>query len=790
MCCAGCQAVAEAIVTNKLEHFYDYRTDNAVPASKSATELIPKELLLYDEPALQKTFVSQTGNKETKQASLILEGIVCAACVWLNERHVSQLNGVVSFQVNYSTHRARLEWDDSKIQLSDVLKAIAEIGYRAHPFDPGKQDAIYKKEHRRALVRLAVAGLGAMQVMMLAIALYAGAANANDTSMAGFFRWVSMLIATPVVFYSAQTFFQSAWRDIKYRQLGMDVPVALAIGAAYMASVWATITQSGEIYFDSVTMFTFFLLTGRFLEMRARQRAGQVAEELVKLLPAIATRETDGETEQVLVVDLQVDDIVRVKPGETIPADAIVLSGEANINESILTGESKSVHMQCGDSVMGGSVNIDNPLRLRVSKVGEQTYLASIQRLLERAQTEKPSLAQLADKVAGYFVAALILVAVIVAVSWYQVNPDRAFWIVLSVLVVTCPCALSLATPVAVTAATGNLTKRGLLITRGHALESFSRVNRMAFDKTGTLTTGRLNITAVDLPGEYSQMECEVMAATIEQHSEHPIAHAFHIYDTVPIDFKEVTNLPGFGVAAKTGCTEYRIGVPEWVAENCNEKLEDYHHEDNATYIALGDSESVWAIFSLQDEIREDSQELITELTEQGCQCVLISGDNEANVKQLAEQTGIKEYYAACKPQDKLALIKNWQAQGDVVAMVGDGVNDAPVLAQAQVSIAMGSGTQLAQASSDMVLLSEHLQPLAFAYGFSRRTLNVIKQNFAWAILYNVVALPLAALGYVPPWAAAIGMSASSLIVVMNSLRLADRKTNNNTALKPELEKV
>ncbi len=779
MCCPGCQAVAQTIVDNNLTHFYDYRTVNSLQAADSITDELAK-LDLYDDQGVQKSFVTQEKGLATiKEAHLILEGIVCAACVWLNERHVSKLSGVIQFQVNYATHRARVKWDNSVLKLSDILKAIASIGYRAHPFDPGRQEVIYKKERQRALTRLAVAGLGAMQVMMLAIALYAGAADVSDQKMANFFRWISFLIATPVVFYSAQTFFNSAWRDIRrirygQLQLGMDVPVALAIGGAYLASVWATISNSGEIYFDSVTMFTFFLLAGRFLEMRARQTAGHVAEQLIKLLPPVTTCIRDQQQEQVLVADLQVGDTVFIKPGETIPADATIISGRSNVNESILTGESMPLVKQAGEHVIGGSVNMDNPLTLRVDKVGADTVLSSIQRLLDRAQTEKPQLAQLADRVAGYFVAGLLIIAALVALAWYQIDPAHTLWVVISVLVVTCPCALSLATPVALTAATGNLTRIGLLITRGHALETFAKVNRIAFDKTGTLTTGQLVISDTQLSSDYSQLECETMAATIEQHSEHPLARAFHHFDTVPVEFTAVQNHVGLGLEAHTSCTTYRIGNPEWVAQLSGSQLSSAVVADELlTHIALGDREQVWAIFYLQDEVRPDSEVLIDSLQKLGCECVLLSGDHEANVKRLARMVGIKTWHAACTPDDKLRLLKQWQQQGDVVAMVGDGVNDAPVLAQAQVSIAMGSGTQLAQVSSDMVLLGDRLQALAYAYHFSRKTLSVIKQNLAWAILYNIVALPMAAMGFVPPWAAAIGMSASSLIVVMNSLRLA-----------------
>ncbi|MEA2080438.1 MAG: heavy metal translocating P-type ATPase metal-binding domain-containing protein, partial [Pseudomonadota bacterium] len=452
MCCRGCQAVASAIVNSGLTDFYRYRTEK----SPQAQELVPgqlNELELYDRDDLQKSFVQQVGDE--REASLILEGIVCAACVWLNERHVKALPGVLDFSINYSSHRARLHWDNQRIRLSEILEAISAIGYHAHPFDPGRQEELYRQERKNALRRLAVAGLGMMQVMMLAVALYAGEYEGMQEGLRNFLRWVSLLLTVPVILYSAKSFFTSAWRELRRRQLGMDVPVSLAIGAAFLASAWATVTGSGEIYFDSVTMFTFFLLAGRFLEMGARHRAGLAAEELVKLLPATAARLTDAGEERVPVADLAKGDRVLVRPGESVPADGCILDGTSSLDESLLTGESLPQLRKTGDQLVGGTVNNESPLVMRIEQVGEETVLSAIVRLLDRAQMEKPSVARSADRLAGWFVGGLLLVAGMVAWWWWLHDPTRAFAVTLSVLVVTCPCALSLATPAAVTAATG-----------------------------------------------------------------------------------------------------------------------------------------------------------------------------------------------------------------------------------------------------------------------------------------------------------------------------------------------
>jgi Cu2+-exporting ATPase len=775
MCCPGCQAVAKAIVDGGLTSFYKYRTDTS-PTARAAVPEVLQELTLYDKPELQRTFVS-TDEKNIKQASLILEGIVCAACVWLNERHISALPGVVEFRVNYSTHRARVRWNDSQIQLSDILQAIASIGYIAHPFDAGRQEAVYKKERSNALKRLAVAGLGAIQVMMLAVALYAGDYSGMDAGLENFMRWVSLFIATPVVFYSARSFFSSAWRDLKVHQLGMDVPVSLAIGLAYAASCWATVTRSGEVYFDSVTMFTFFLLAGRFLEMGARQKAGQAAEELVKLLPAMATRVTDEGDETVAVTELGIGDKVRIKPGDSIPADGMIVEGRSNIDESLLTGESHPLAKTINEKVIGGTVNIESPLVIAVTEVGEDTVLASIQRLLDRAQLEKPSIAKMADKVAAVFVGFLLVLVSLVYFWWWQHDPDQAFWVALSLLVVTCPCALSLATPAAMTAATGTLTRLGVLTTRGHALETLAKVNHVVFDKTGTLTKGHLALESINVFADMQEQQSLNIAAALELGSEHPVAKVFLQKALSPNTevAEEIEAIPGQGVTGLIDGVRYRLGCAAYIEEGLKastNQLNIEHKTQHATEIYLANEEKLLAVFFLSDELREQAAESIDTLKALGKKVWLVSGDNQAAVSYIAEQVGIETSRHSMKPEDKLEVIHDLQAQGEIVAMIGDGVNDAPVLAAAQVSIAMGGGTQLAQASADMVLLSEHLPHMVDALKMAQRSVNIVHQNLGWALIYNLLALPLAAMGYIAPWMAAIGMSASSLVVVLNALRL------------------
>jgi Cu2+-exporting ATPase len=784
LCCRGCEAVAQAIVAAGLTDFYHHRTG----PSRRAEDLIPRPLQgleLYDRPDLQKSFVRAAG-EHSREASLILEGIACAACIWLNERHVSALPGVLEFRVNYSTHRAQVKWDEREIHLSDILGAIAAIGYRAHPFDPHRQEIVQKNERATALRRIAVAGLGAMQVMMLAVAMYAGDYYGMDEALRHFLRWISLIITVPVVLYSAIPFFTAAWRGLRLWQLGMDVPVSLAIAGGFTVSVWSTWQGGGEVYFDSVTMFIFFLLSGRFLEMTTRHRANQISEELVRLLPATATRlRADDAEEGVAVAELIAGDRVLVRPGETIPADGRVLAGTSCVDEALLTGESMPIPKAAGEPLVGGSVNRESPLVMRVEKVGAETVLSSMVRLLDRAQSEKPRIALLADRVATWFVTGVLVIAALVAWWWWQHTADNtAFRITLAVLVVTCPCALSLATPVAIAAATSSLTRLGLLVTRGHALETLARATHVVFDKTGTLTYGRLRLSAVVPLRNETTQRCLEWAAALEHGSEHPVGRALVDATAWRGQATELRNTPGKGVEGRIEGVRYRLGQPEFVASLSATTVTAAQEGDPAaSWVALGDEQGLLAWFKLEDTLRPDAVETVAALRTLGLEVLLLSGDRPETVATIARRVSIPYAEGGLLPQDKLERIKTLQAEGAVVAMIGDGINDAPVLAAAQVSIAMESGTQLAHASADTVLLSGRLGYIVQGIKTARRTLTIIRQNFAWAITYNLVALPLAATGWLAPWVAALGMSLSSLLVVANALRLKQGRAATQESL-------
>lgn len=725
-------------------------------------------LAVYDHPQLQKQFVNPLGDGR-REAALVLEGIHCGACVRRCEHGLQRMPGVSEFQVNLSTRRARLVWDPAVTRLSALLRRLAELGYPAWPYDPARQEQRARAEQRRALMGLAVAGLGMMQVVMLAVAMYAGSDMSTDVRQ--FLRWMSLVFATPVVLFAARPFFHNAWSGLRQRQLGMDVPVALAIGGAFLASAWATWAGHGEVYYDSVTMFTFLLLLGRFLEMRVRQRAAAATEDLTRQLPALATRLTTGGAEQVAVAELQPGDRVLVRPGETVPADGTIVEGVSSVDESLLTGESLPRPRQAGDAVVGGTINAESPLTVRVERVGRATVLAAMHRLLERAQLEKPRLAQLADRVAGYFVAVLLVVAAAVYLVWHWWSPADAFWVTLAVLVVTCPCALALATPVALTAATGALGRLGLLVTRGHALETLARVDYVVFDKTGTLTWGQPQLVRTEPLGTLSVERCLALAAALESRSEHPFARALRAAAAAVEPVAELIARPGQGIEGLIDGKRYRIGNPAFVAALGGGALPAAGAAATST-VALGSSDGLLALFQLADTSRPEAGAVVAGLKRRGCDVEILSGDDPGAVAQLAATLGIDRYRGGLSPADKLDRLSRLQRQGRVVLMVGDGINDSPVLARAQISAALAGGTELARSQADLVLLADRLDRLVAGIDCGRRTLRVIRQNLWWAVVYNGVAVPLAALGWVAPWMAALGMSTSSLVVVLNALRL------------------
>ena len=772
-CCAGCQAVAQTIVDGGLSAYYRNRSAMAPPAQQA--DLLPAGLEMFDLPEVQRGFVSDAGEHQ-REASLLIDGVTCAACIWLIEQRLARLPGVLEVLVNYGTRRARVRWDGRETALSRILAAVSALGYAAQPYDPVRAEAQLQSERSALLWRLFIAGFGMMQVMMYAVPVYI-ADGAMTPDIEQLMRIASLLLTLPVALWAALPFYRGALRDLRAGRPGMDVPVSLGIVIAFAASLWATWRASGEVYFDSVSMFVFLLLGARYLEFGARAKALRTQDRLARLAPLTAELlADDGGTRRVAAVSLKPGDRLRVRPGAVVPADGVVLNGVSAADESLLTGESRPVPKRAGDLLTGGSVNLEGALTLRVTQAGDGTVLAGILRLLDRAQSAKPRIAQLADRVAHGFVTGLLVLTVIAFALWWLIDPVRAPWIAVALLVVTCPCALSLATPAALTAATGAAYREGVLITRGNALETLAQASHVVFDKTGTLTTGRMTLAGVTPLSAEDRGQCLAMAAALESWSEHPAAQAITAAATgVHPVADEVITMAGDGVEGRIGGRRCRIGRMEFVAALHGRPLP---HEaagvpEAWSVVALGDERGWIALFMLDDQLRHDAAAVVAALQAAGVTVALLSGDRPQRVAHAARILGIRQWQGGATPAGKLDYVRELQARGAVVAMVGDGVNDAPVLAQAQVSVAPGGGTALAQTSADIVLMGDRLGALPSTLLMARRTLRVIRQNLAWAVAYNAVAVPLALAGLVTPLIAAIGMSSSSLVVVANALRLA-----------------
>ncbi|MBZ5755918.1 cadmium-translocating P-type ATPase [Pseudomonas sp. S5(2021)] len=766
LCCPGCQAVAEAIVKGGLESYYQHRSDAAINP-EALPKVLGEELALYDRADVQQPFVRHEG--DLASTSLMIEGISCAACGWLIERHVRNLAGVAEASLNLSNHRLQVRWSDTALPLSELLAELRRIGYAAHPYQADQAAERLASENRRSLRQLGVAGLLWMQVMMATMATWPEFNIDLSAGMDSILRWTALLLTTPIVFYCCTDFFKGALRDLRTRHLTMDVSVSLAITGAYLAGIWSTITGHGELYFDAVGMFALFLLAGRYLERRARERTAAATAQLVNLLPASCLRlDAAGQSERVLLSELKLGDRVLVQPGGLIPADGRILSGQSSIDESVLTGEYLPLPRAPGDAVTAGTLNVEGPLTVAVDALGDDTRLSAIVRLLERAQSDKPKLAEIADRVSQWFLVIVLLAAAVVGLVWWYIDPQRAFWIVLALLVATCPCALSLATPTALTTATGTLHKLGLLLTRGHVLEGLNHIDTVIFDKTGTLTEGRLTLTAVHPLGSEDADRCLGLAAALENRSEHPIARAF---GRAPQPADSVDSVPGLGLEGHVGGRQLRIGQASFVAALYAGEAPPIPG-DQGQWLLLADTTGPLAWFVLDDRLRDDALALLSACRKRGWKTLLLSGDSSPMVGRIAEELGIDEARGGLTPADKLVRLQAMQAAGARVLMLGDGVNDVPVLAAADISIAMGSATDLAKTSADAVLLSNRLQSLVSAFQVARRSRRIIIENLAWASLYNGLILPFAAVGWVTPLWAALGMSASSLLVVLNALRL------------------
>lgn len=746
----------------------------------------------------EKHYPSIAGEVHTESMQvekLILSGLRCAACVQLIEFRVRQLHGVLAFTINVASHRADLSWDTSKISLREIISAIVELGYAAFPANQSP-DEHERHESKMALWRLFIAGFAMMQIMMYAFPAYLVPVAQVDGDLTPdldrLLKLASLVITIPVICFSSLPFFRGAIRDIKNRYIGMDVPVSLGILLTFFASLWATF-KGGTVYYDSAIMFVFLLLGARYIEARVQHRTTAALRVLTQFAPLLAQRmlgfPASRQTETVDAHSLCINDVVLVPAGEKIPADGIVLEGQSECDESLMTGESHAVAKRQGSQLIAGAINLNGALLMRAERVGNSTQLSELVAMMERAAAEKPPLVQLADKHASRFLLAILCIAVLTALVWWQIDSHRALWIAISVIVVTCPCALSLATPGVMSAAIGQLAKHGVLVAKGRAIEFLARATHIVFDKTGTLTYGKLklidSIVMAQVGGGHSASEAEAEADAISLslslNSRHPVSQAIVAALSAKkspeisqdaIAWTDITEVAGAGVEAKVNGKIYRLGRLDFVQNLHGYPCEIPSQFSEKTITALGDEHGWIALYALEDCLREEALEAIKILQGRGLQTMLLSGDRIDVVAKIANDCGITNAKAELSPADKHDIIQRLQADGAVVVMVGDGMNDGPALSLANVSVVMGQGAPISQSRSDLLLMSNRLTDLAYGVKLSSMALKLIRQNLAWAFAYNLVAIPAAVSGLLEPWHAALGMSLSSVIVVCNALRL------------------
>ena len=774
MCCPGCAAVAQTIVDLGQENYYRDRT--AYAASAEGAQQLPPELQLYDNADPRFAL-----DEESRESTFTVEGIRCAACVWLIEQRLARLYGVESAQLNVATEKLYVRWRSDDCRPGDILGALHAIGYAAYPYDAERHAGQQRRAAKTLGRQLFVAGLSMMQVMMYVAPAYLAEDGTLDDSMATLMRWASLLLTLPAICYSALPFWRGAWASLRARSLGMDVPVALGIAAAFGASVVATVSGKGEVWFDSVTMFIFLLLCSRYLELQARRKAGAALERLQHALPASAALLENFPADRAITIvhaaALAVDNIIVIKPGEVVAADCIIIEGRTTLDLSLLSGESVPVPKHTGDFIPGGAINASNVILARVIKRAQDSTLSDLLKLVNRAGGAKPRIAQWADRVAAWFVAGLLLFALATFGFWYLFDGSatRAWPIAIAVLVVSCPCALSLATPTALAAATDYLLRQGVLITGPQTLETLHRATHVVLDKTGTLTWGRPVLQQVQALGAMRSQFCLQVAAALEAGSAHPLARAIIAAadEAGRQEWRAVAleETPGSGLDGFVHNRRYRLGSAQFVAAISGE-LPQHALLDGVTPVYLGVEGQWLACFQLHDGLRPDAQQTVDFFRQRGKTVVLVSGDDAALARQVGDQLGIETTVGGYLPADKLNFVQQLQRRGCVVAMVGDGINDAAVLRAADVSFAMGSGAALAQAHADAVLLNGRLSAVADSARIAARTMQVIRQNLCWATVYNVAAIPAAAFGLLNPWLSGVGMAVSSAVVVLNALRL------------------
>jgi len=777
-CCNGCLGVCRSIFEAGLEGFYDRTPEKA---SLAPPPELTKDLRMYDMEDVVADYIEESD--VGKEVNLLVEGMHCAACVWLIEKTLSSEDEVLSARVNLSNRRLKVRWSDKKLKLSNIIEKLAHVGYSVVPFDPQAAEGMRAKEKRSYLFKIAFAGFAAMNLMWTSVALYSGA---DEGEFRNFFHWIGFALATPTLFYSGLPFLKGAFVSLKKFHLNMDTPIAIGAITTYLYSTYVTVNSSmrGEVYFDTVVTFIFVILIGRYLEMSSRDMATSATQRLLDLQPKVATLLKDGKEELVSIKAVRCGDHVIIKPGEKVPVDGIIIDGESSVDESMLTGESLPAAKTVGDNVATGTLNTTGALVVEVEKTGKETALSRIIGLVENAQMSKAPVQRITDRIVPWFVAVTIGLALATFFYWLGDGSDKALMAATSVLIITCPCALGLATPMAVSVASGVAAKKGLLIKDGKAIEMLSRTNHFVFDKTGTLTEGQMSVNGIIDLAEMGEEKILTLASTLERSSEHTIAKGIieeakkKKIDPFKLPLENFKSRPGCGVTGKIEGQRVSAGNLKWMLD---EGLVENNHinfhvkeleENGFTPILMSINNKMAAIISLSDTLREDAVETMSALRKSVSNLTLLSGDRQGVAKMIAEKVGGMNVMGELLPEDKSREIEKIQQSGHIVTMVGDGVNDAPSLIRADVGIAIGSGTDVSIESAEIVLMTSNLSGVRKAWELSKNTVSTIRQNIFISLVYNLIMVPLAMMALVTPVVAAVAMPVSSLLVIGNAARL------------------
>jgi P-type Cu2+ transporter len=746
---------------------------------------------VLDDPVEQRDFteVTEVDGQTVAESVLMVQGMYCAACADTVECALQDVPGVQSAQVHAATRRLTLRWNPGQTRMSSLAQIVGQTGYRLLPMQQALSISERLRETRQALWRLFVAGFCAMQVMMYALPAYVTQPGEIPADIDQLLRWASWVLSLPVVFFASGPFFRSAWNDLKRRRVGMDTPVSIGILVAFLVSSAATFDPAGpwghEVWFDSLTMFVFFLLGGRYLEFKARDRTAGALDALMSRLPeACERRKDDGEFELVSARRLAVGDLVRVQAGQAFPGDGTLQSDSASVDEALLTGESNPVTRSRGDAVVAGSFNLGGPVLVKVERLGRDTRFAQIVALMEKASTEKPRLAVLADRIAAPFLVLVLMAAAVAGMYWWQLDHTKALSVAVAVLIVTCPCALSLATPAAMLSSAGALARRGVLVRRLQAFETLASIDTVVFDKTGTLTHDRLRVSEVQVNPGSTPEQALAQAAALAQGSLHPASRAIaraafeRSVSAVSLLGHEMREVAGQGMETLLSDGKWlRLGSGAF----CGIDMPEPGDGGKAPRVHLADQNGWIATFGLNEGLRDDAKAAVSALRAMGIGTCLLSGDRELAVRQVADAVGVDQVIAGASPEQKLAEVIAMQGNGRKLAMVGDGLNDGPVLARADTSFALGQAAPLAQAQSDFVIQGGQVMDVVWSLQQARFTMRVVRENLWWAASYNAISVPLALVGWMPPWMAGLGMAGSSLLVVANALRLAGNSSRQGT---------